>query len=64
MAQISISAAPMPIKKYSFTHLHSRYYKSNDAVVQDPEIQNFINELSVDGTRPPFNGQGHVSNYC
>ena len=37
-----------------------RFYRNDDAVGNDKELQNFINELSAKGTVPPNNGLGEV----
>ena len=46
--------------KCVFFFLVSRYYKSNDDIIYDNELQGLVNELSADGTVQ--NGGGNVSN--
>lgn len=37
-----------------------RYYKSDKDVLVDKELQGFANEISIDGTTPPYGGRGKV----
>ena len=39
-----------------------RYYKTDDDVVMDEEIQSLVNELSADGKGSPDSGKGKVTN--
>ena len=41
-------------------HFVSRYYVTDEDVVNDYEVQGFVNELSRDGTKKPDGGNGQV----
>ncbi|XP_065062264.1 polyunsaturated fatty acid 5-lipoxygenase-like isoform X1 [Rhopilema esculentum] len=47
------------IKKFARSFVDI-YYGADEDVQQDSELQSFINELSINGRRPPNNGTGRV----